>query len=70
MTQEAKVIKWNCHCGNSYTFHGFTEASQRQWVGLTNNEIADATKDIRGIHCAIVDEIAQAIEAKLKEKNT
>ena len=43
---------------------------EREWVGLTPEEIADATKHIRGIHCAIVDEIARAIEAKLKEKNT
>jgi len=38
MTQEAKIVKWNCPCGNTYTFRGFTEAAHQQWVGLTDEE--------------------------------
>jgi hypothetical protein len=40
-------------------------AAQRQWVGLTDEEIIKATQNIAGRK-----NIAQAIEAKLKEKNT
>jgi hypothetical protein len=39
-------------------------AAQRQWVGLTDDEIIKATENIAGRK-----NIARAIEAKLKEKN-
>ena len=64
MTQEAQVVKWNCPCGNSYKFHGFTEAPKRTWVGLTDEEIRKTCVNIHGGY-----EQARAIEAKLKEKN-
>jgi hypothetical protein len=40
-------------------------AAQRQWVGLTDEEIIKATENIAGRK-----NIARAIEAKLKERNT
>ena len=64
--QEAKIVRWNCPCGNKYTFHGFTKAPpQRTWVGLTDAEVmqtmsGDWTSQFY---------FARAIEAKLKEKN-
>ena len=39
--------------------------AQRQWVGLTDEEIEECVK-----YCRSADELARAIEAKLKEKNT
>lgn len=68
--QEAKIVRWNCPCGNKYTFHGFTEAPpQRTWVGLTESEITTSlpysvTRDKGCFHAG-----ALWAEAKLKEKN-
>ena len=64
--QEAQIVRWNCPCGNKYTFRGFTKApAQRTWVGLTDWERDDVLDNY------FTDEgRAQAIEAKLREKNT
>jgi len=49
---------------------------QRPWVGLTDEEIADAVRPLYGTNesafMGLTDDIptARAIEAKLKEKNT
>jgi hypothetical protein len=40
---------------------------QREWVGLTDDEIYKIAFDLEGEHWR---KIADAIEAKLKEKNT
>jgi len=41
------------------------QAPQRTWVGLTDEEVADFVKDWNGVR-----NLVNAIEAKLKEKNT
>ena len=41
-------------------------AAQRQWVGLSDDEIIQCTPTWGGT----VEDVARAIEAKLKEKNT
>jgi hypothetical protein len=41
-------------------------AAQRQWVGLTDDEIIKCTPTWGGT----VEDVARAVEAKLKEKNT
>ena len=43
---------------------------QRTWVGLTEDEIAQAIKSINMLHGDYATEIAYAIESKLKELNT
>jgi hypothetical protein len=45
-------------------------AHQRQWVGLTNNELQPIADEYRILFGGWVEEFARAIEAKLKEKNT
>ena len=40
-------------------------AAQRQWVGLTDEDVEECVK-----RCRSADGLARAIEAKLKEKNT
>lgn len=71
--QEAQIVRWKCPCGNEVTFRGFTEApASKTWAGLTDEEIeellgfnqytAQSTK--MTLTC-----VAQAIEAKLREKN-
>jgi hypothetical protein len=45
-------------------FYTTPPAAQRQWVGLTNQELVDLTSIYSG------DPLYRAIEAKLKEKNT
>ena len=44
--------------------------AQRTWVGLTDDEIAQAIESINMLHGDYATEIAYAIEAKLKELNT
>jgi hypothetical protein len=46
----------------TYTLDTTPPAAQRQWVGLTDEEIDEWTPEIHSV--------IQAIEAKLKEKNT
>ena len=41
--------------------------SERQWVGLTDEEIQECLK---GLPTQTIDVYAKRIEAKLKEKNT
>jgi len=43
---------------------------QRTWVGLTDVEIEQAIELISMLHGDYATEVAYAIEAKLKEKNT
>jgi hypothetical protein len=45
----------------------YTTPPQRTWVGLTDEEIYEAVKDKEGSSWRV---IVDAIEAKLKEKNT
>ena len=45
-------------------------AAQRQWVGLSEQEVWDAVRDTVGIMPSKAFRVYQAIEAKLKEKNT
>jgi hypothetical protein len=44
----------------------YKDAAQRQWVGLTDDEVIKCTPTWGGT----VEDVARAIEAKLKEKNT
>lgn len=47
-----------------------TELPQRQWVGLTNDEIKRIGKlDLDSDYFGLWYDFAKAIEAKLKEKN-
>jgi hypothetical protein len=43
-------------------------AAQRQWVGLTQNEMDDITCGM--VKSWVIEQLARSIEAKLKEKNT
>jgi hypothetical protein len=53
------------HC-KQYSIEEPPPAAQRQWVGLTDEEIKDIVEECDGVGW----DVAQAIEAKLKEKNT
>ena len=67
--EPVKIIAYNCKCGRTMKFeseHGIV-APQRTWVGLTDIEINDLVyshDDFDGLW-----EFADAVEAKLKEKN-
>ena len=80
---DASAVKWNphnqvvqCHnCGQTYTPPQRSESSGKpsSWVGLTDDEIIDVIHPL--VMADMPDEatdyeIAKAIEAKLKEKNT
>jgi len=45
-------------------------APKREWVGLTNNDLQPIAEEYRILFGSWVHDFAQAIEAKLKEKNT
>jgi len=47
-----------------------TEASHKEWQGLTDEEMADAWAQSKGDVLLRLKPFARAIEAKLKEKNT
>lgn len=66
---ERALFEFDGHTGNdvierleAYT----TPQPQRTWVGLTDEEIEDIVEDCDGVGW----DVAQAIRAKLKEKNT
>jgi len=45
-------------------------AAQRQWVGLTEEDLKLLSAEWRIVYGAWMDDFAKDIEAKLKEKNT
>jgi hypothetical protein len=60
--------EWVCaHCKVKYSdTKKVRPTAQRQWVGLTDEEISDIAIN----NPPMVHEFARAIEAKLKENNT
>jgi hypothetical protein len=59
-------FKEGCHRSwNAAIKYTTPPAAQRQWVGLTDEEIEECVK-----YCRNADGLARAIEDKLKEKNT
>jgi DNA topoisomerase IB len=46
------------------------EEEKREWVGLTDEEIVEIAATPAAIRGSYVHSFAQAIEAKLREKNT
>jgi hypothetical protein len=52
--------------------YGMVNKAQREWQGLTDEEIADMHHEIKvkGMGAYKTEDIYRAIEAKLKEKNT
>jgi len=76
---DASAVKWNpfnrvvqCHnCGQGYTTppaapqRSESSGKPSAWVGLTDEEIEDIVEDCDGVGW----DVAQAIRAKLKEKN-
>jgi len=62
---EPAYPKGDCDCGG-YTI----PQPQREWVGLTDEEIGDLKGGYQSGRIGSFVELTQAIEAKLKEKNT
>jgi hypothetical protein len=62
-------VAWSCQCGRPYTVTCISSKPQKkEWVGLTDEEISIIWRDIDGSEGMLM-RFAQAIEAKLKEKN-
>ena len=57
--------KWQWRCGYE---RGWDKAMEREWVGLTDEEIANIANECRWSDKYHLD-FTRAIEAKLKEKN-
>ena len=47
----------------------FDAQVEREWIGLTNNELQPIADEYRILFGSWVEDFARAIEAKLKEKN-
>jgi hypothetical protein len=55
-------MAWSCQCGRPYTVTCISsKPSKREWVGLTALEIYECWK---------TGDVVEAVEAKLKEKNS
>jgi hypothetical protein len=65
-----KIVQYNCKCGRSMKFESEQGviAPQREWVGLTDEEIADEFYKFESAGAWY--QFTRAIEAKLKQKNT
>ena len=70
---------WQCQCGKPYTVTCISsKPPKREWVGLTSDEIWKCNKAKSGsaveFHICYehqnLEDFAEAVEAKLKEKNT
>ena len=69
---------WSCQCGRPYTVTCISSKPQKQWVGLTDEEIAQGPQEVLpalyGRWGWAEKEAFEAVvawaEAKLKEKNT
>ena len=73
--EPVKIVQYNCKCGRTMKFesvHGVV-APQRTWVGLTGEEQSFVYSNLHNATSRIDSfwvDFANAIEAKLKEKNT
>ena len=62
-------VAWSCQCGRPYTVTCISSKPQKkQWVGLTDEEIAQGLKESLVTEQAWQSAVWWA-EAKLKEKN-
>ena len=62
-------MAWSCQCGRAYTVTCLSSnPSKREWVGLTDDEIAQGLKESWVTEQAWQSAVWWA-EAKLKEKN-
>jgi hypothetical protein len=62
-------VAWSCQCGRPYTVTCISSKPQKkQWVGLTDEEIAQGLKESWVTEQAWQSAVWWA-EAKLKEKN-
>jgi hypothetical protein len=69
--EPVKIVEYNCTCGKTMKFESVNGvvAAQRQWVGLTDEEIDDLA-EFHGLDFMSYASFTRAIEAKLKELNT
>jgi hypothetical protein len=71
--EPVKMVAYNCLCGRIMKFESVNGivAPQREWVGLTDEEIALVCAECAAsAHNWNDISFAHAIEAKLKEKNS
>jgi len=64
------LVSYNCTCGKTMKFESErgVVAPQREWVGLTDEEIADEFYKFESAGAWY--QFTRAIEAKLREKNS
>ncbi len=81
--EKQEPVAWMCHpfgdtevefsphqeCENCTPLYTTPPAAQRQWVGLTADELDEVDAPLRERGSATIAEIYRAIEAKLRSKN-
>ena len=62
-------VAWGCQCGRAYTVTCIaSKPSKREWVGLTDEEVSDVIDNV--LEGGGWLDVARALEAAIKEKNT
>jgi hypothetical protein len=69
LTPERLAREWCAVCVVDQSNMPTTPQPQREWVGLTNNDLQPIAEEYRILFGSWVHEFARAIEAKLKQKN-
>ena len=59
---------WQCQCGKPYTVTCISSKPAKQWVGLTDEEVSDVIDNV--LEGGGWLDVARALEAAIKEKNT
>ena len=67
---EQEPVAWELGVVNGVVTRRSIAPPQRTWVGLTDEEIAQAIESINMLHGDYATEVAYAIESKLKDKNS
>jgi hypothetical protein len=61
-------VAWGCQCGRAYTITCISSKPSKQWVGLTDEEVSKVIDDV--LEGGGWLDVARALEAAIKEKNT
>jgi hypothetical protein len=61
-------VAWSCQCGRAYTITCISSKPSKQWVGLTDEEVSKVIDDV--LEGGGWLDVARALEAAIKEKNT
>ena len=68
--ESQEPVAWELGVVNGVVTRRLVARPQRKWVGLSDEEIAQAIETINMLHGDYATEVAYAVEASLKDKNS